>query len=82
MKRKKMVKKMVREHPEIASKLKKLKEKKTPRESNIESQIEGLHETIFSLVVPESNANEPRKSEIYNSVSSLDDINKALDKRL
>lgn len=77
-----MVKRMVREHPEIASKLKKLKEKKTLGQSNIESQIEGLHETIFSLVVPESNANERRKLEIYNSVPSLDYINKALDKRL
>ena len=81
MKRKQVVKEIARDHPDIASKLKKkLEVKKTPGRPNIESQIESLHETILSVVVPESTGDKCRRLEIYHSVPSLDDLHKALKK--
>ena len=55
--------------------------KKTPERSKIETQIEGLHEAILSILLPESTADERRRSEIYNSVPSLDYLNKAVGKK-
>ena len=48
-----MVKELARDHPEIGYEFKKLEVKTTPRRRNFESQVEGLHEVIFSIVVPE-----------------------------
>ena len=40
-----------------------------------------MHEAIFSIVVPESSADERRRTEIFDSVRSLDDLYKALKKK-
>ena len=53
VKRKQVLKEIASDHPEIASKLKKLEVKKTTGRPNLESQIDGLHEAILSIVVPE-----------------------------
>ena len=45
-----------------------------------ESQQEGLLEAIFSIVIPESFADDRQRSEVYNSVRSLDNL-KVLRKR-
>ena len=76
-KRKQVVKELARDHPEIE----KLEIKKTPSQPNFESQVEGLHAIIFSIVVPESVADERRRTEIFNSLRSLDDLNLALEKK-
>ena len=80
-KRKQVVKEPAIDHPEIGYKLKKLEVKKTPARLNFESQVESLHEAIFSLAVPESTADEHLRTEIFNSVHSLDDLNKAFEKK-
>ena len=80
-KRKQVVKEPAIDHPEIGYKLKKLEVKKTPERLNFESQVESLHEAIFSLAVPESTADEHLRTEIFNSVHSLDDLNKAFEKK-
>ena len=68
-KRKQVVKELARDHPENGYKLKKLEVKKTPGQPNFESQVEGLHEAIFSIVVPESTADERRRTEIFTYFS-------------
>ena len=74
-------KELARYHPKIGCKLKKLEIKKTPGRSNYESQVKDMHEAIFSIVVPESSADERRRTEIFDSVRSLDDLYKALKKK-
>ena len=76
-----MVKELARDHPEIGYKLKKLEVKNTRRRPNFESQVEGLHEAIFSIVVPESTVDERHRTDIFNSVLSLDNLNEGLGKK-
>ena len=76
-KRKQVVKELARDHPEIE----KPEVKKTPSQLNFESQVEGLHATISSIVVPESIADKRRRTEMFNSVRSLDDLNLVLEKK-
>ena len=76
-----MVKVLARDHPETGYKLKKLEVKKTTGRPSFESQEEGLHEAIFLVVLPESTADERCKIETFNSVRSLDDLNKAFGKK-
>ena len=76
-KRKQVVKEIGRDHPDIE----KLEVKKTPSQPNFESQVEGLHAMIFSIVVPESVADERPRTEIFNSLRYLDDLNIALEKK-
>ena len=63
-KRKQVVKELARDHPEIE----KPEVKKTPSQLNFESQVQGLHATISSIVVPESIADKRRRTEMFNSV--------------
>ena len=58
--------------------LKKLNFKQKAGRPNFESKLEGLHEAILSIVVTDSFADEGRRSEVYNSVRSFDDLHKAL----
>ena len=76
-----MVEEPARDHPETGYKLKKLEVKKTPGRPNFESQVEGLHKAISSIAAPESPADERRRTDIVNLVRSLDDLNKALEKK-
>ena len=75
------MKKLSIDHPEIATKLKKLEVKTTAGWPNLESQQEGLLEAILSIVIPGSSADDRRRSEVYNSVRSLDDLKSALEKK-
>ena len=80
-KRKEVLKELSIDHPEVATKLKKLEVKTTVVRPNLESQQEGLLEAILSIVIPGSSANDRRRSEVYNSVGSLDDLKSALEKK-
>ena len=55
--------------------------KTTAGRPNLESQQEGLLEAILSIVIPGSSADDRRRSEVYNSVRSLDDLKSALEKK-
>ena len=79
-KRKQVLKELSIDHPEVATKLKKLKVKTTAERPNLESQ-QGLLEAILSIVIPGSSADDRRRSEVYNSVRSLDDLKSALEKK-
>ena len=71
-----------KEHPEAAEKLMKLQVQ--PRKLGrpaVEESMHGLHTAILSIVIPESGADERRRSEVFNSVRSLDDLKDALEKR-
>ena len=54
--------------------------KTTAGQPNLESQ-QGLLEAILSIVIPGASANDRRRSEVYNSVRSLDDLKSALEKK-
>ena len=66
-KRKQVLKELSIDHPEVATKLKKLEVKTTAGQPNLESQQEGLLEAILSIVIPGSSAGDRRRSEVYNS---------------
>ena len=80
-KRKQVLKELSIDHPEVATKLKKLEVKTTAGQPNLESQQEGLLEAILSIVIPGSSADDSRRSEVYNTVRSLDDLKSALEKK-
>ena len=81
VKRKQVIEHIASEHPEVAAKLKKLEANTTTGRPNLETQNGELHEAILSPVVPESSADERRRSEVHNSVSSLDDLHKTLENK-
>ena len=81
-KRKQVLKELSIDHTEVAAtKLKKLEVKTTAGRPNLKSQQEGLLEAILSIVIPGSSADDHRRSEVYNSVRSLDDLKSALEKK-
>ena len=80
-KRKQVLKELSIDHPEVATKLKKLEVKTTAGRPNLESQQKGLLEAIISIVIPGSSAHDRRRSEVYNSVRSLDYLKSALEKK-
>ena len=41
----------------------------------------GLHHEILSIILPESAAEEKRRTDIYNTVRSLDDLMRELNER-
>ena len=57
-KRKQVLKELSIDHPEVATKLKKLEVKTTAWQPNLESQQEGLLEAILSIVIPGSSADD------------------------
>ena len=69
------------DHPEVATKLKKLEVKTTAGRPNLESQQEDLLQVILSIAILGSSADDRRRSEVCNSVRSLDDLNSALEKK-
>ena len=73
-KRKQVLKELYIDHPEVATKLKKPEVKTTAGRPDLESQQEGLLEATFSIVIPESFADDRQRSEVYNSVRSLDNL--------
>ena len=79
-KRKQVLKELSIDHPEVATKLKKLEAKTTAGRPNVESQ-QGLQEAILSIVIPGFSADDRRRSEVYNSVLSLDYLKSALEKK-
>ena len=80
-KRKQVLKELSIDHPDVATKLKKLEVKITAGRQNLESQQEGLLEAILSIVIPGSSADDRRRLEVCNSVRSLDDLKSALEKK-
>ena len=80
-KRKQVLKELSIDHPEVATKLKKLEVKTTTGQPNLESQQDGLLEAILSIVIAGSSADDRRRSEVYISVRSLDDLKSALKKK-
>ena len=62
-KRKQVLKEFFIDHPEVATKLKKLEVKATAGRPNLESQ-QGLLEAILSIVIPASSADDRRRSEV------------------
>ena len=80
-KKKQVLKELSIDHPELATKLKKLEEKTTAGRPNLESQQEDLLEAILSIVIPGSSADDRRRSEVYNTVHSLDDLKSLLEKK-
>ena len=80
-KRKQVLKELFIDHPEVATKLKKLEVKTTTGQPNLESQQDGLLEAILSIVIAGSSADDRRRSEVYISVRSLDDLKSALKKK-
>ena len=80
-KRNQVFKELSIDHPEVATKLKKLEVKTTAGRPNLESQQESLLEAIISIVIPGSSAEDRRRSEVYNSVRSLDDLKSALENK-
>ena len=70
-KRKQVLKELFIDHPEVATKLKNLEVKATAGRPNLESQ-QGI---------PASSADDHRRSEVYNSVRSLDDLKSDLERR-
>ena len=79
-KRKQVLKELFIDHPEVATKLKKLEVKTTAGRPNVESQ-QGLLEAILSIVIPASSADDRRRSEVYNSLRFLDDLTSDLEKK-
>ena len=79
-KRKQVLKEFFIDHPEVATKLKKLEVKAAAGRPNLESQ-QGLLEAILSIVIPASSADDRRRSEVYNSVRSLDDLKSDLERK-
>ena len=47
----------------------------------VENGIPGLHHEILSIILPESAAEERGRSELYNTVRSLNDLKVELDNR-
>ena len=47
----------------------------------VEEEMPGLHHEILSIILPESAAEERRRSEVYNTVRSLDDLLRELNER-
>ena len=80
-KRNQVFKELSIDHPEVATKLKKLEVKTTAGRPNLESQQESLLEAIISIVIPGSSAEDRRRSEVYNSLRSLDDLKSAFEKK-
>ena len=67
------------EHPEVASKIAKLDVKKDEvGRPPLEMKMPGLHEAILNIVAPESGADQRRRTELFNCVKTLDDLQKAL----
>ena len=79
-KRKQVLKELSIDHPEVATKLKKLEVKTTAGRPNLESQQEDLLEAILSIFTPGSSADHRPRSKVYNSVRSLDALKSALEK--
>ena len=45
------------------------------------NKMSGLHHEILSIVLPEVAVEERQRSEIYNKVSSMDDLKEELSKQ-
>lgn len=69
-------------HPNVESKLGKLESRKNQpgRIATKESQP-GLHQSIFEIIAPDAVADERRRTEVYNSVRTLDDLQSALEEK-
>ena len=76
-KRKRALTELQVSHP-AAAKL--LKTAKKPGRPPLESRedLAGLHEVILNLVSPDSSADERRRTEVYNSCQTLDDLKSKL----
>ena len=70
------------DHPDISDKITKLQVRKgVPGRPPIEESQAGLHQAILSIIMPESGADERRRTEIYQSVKTLDGLKSALIER-
>lgn len=69
------------EYPKVGSKLQKLDFRKKTGRPNIENKIEEVREAILYIVVPDSFTDEHWRSDVYNSVHTLDDFHEALQKK-
>ena len=81
-KKSKVLAELKRDHPEVAEQISKLDvhhgELGRP---SVESTMPGLHHEILSIVIPASMAEERRRSKVYDTVRSLDDLKCELEKR-
>ena len=81
-KKAKVLSDLKRDHPEVASKLEKL-EVRTDQHGPIpiEESQPGLHQAILDVIAPEAGADIRRRTEVYNSVRTLDQLHSALEER-
>ena len=81
-KKSKVLEKLKQDHPEAAESISKLQVRYGIRgRPPVEDEMPGLHLEILSVVIPESATEEKRRSMVYDTVRSLDDLVAELDKR-
>ena len=77
-----MLEKLKQDHPEAPESISKLQVRYGIRgRPPVEDEMPGLHHEILSIVIPESATEEKRRSMVYDTVRSLDDLLAKLDKR-
>ena len=76
-KRKKALSEHQVSHPEAAKRLKTRMRAGRPQLESREDLV-GLHEVILNLVLPQSCADERRRTEVYNSCQTLDNLKQKL----
>ena len=69
-------------HLNVASKLEKLESRKNQRGCiATEENQSGLHQAIFETIAPEVGEDEGRRTEVYNSVRTLNDLHSAFEEK-
>ena len=78
----KVLEKLKQDHPEAKESISKLQLRHGIwGRPLVEDEMPGLHHEILSIVIPESAAEEKRRSKVYDTVRSSDDLVAELDKR-
>ena len=82
MKKARVVEELKKDHPDVAGKLSKLEMRAgKPGRRPIGEEQPKLHTAILSIVTPGAGADERRRTEVFNAVRTLDELQSAFQER-